>query len=152
MSDPIVYESATPRFDLPYLYAGQSQREVFVNEAFAAVDALLHPAIEGVGNVAPASPVAGESWVVGAAPTGAWAGRPGALATWRGSDWNFAGPRDGMRVIDRQTGQDLRFRGSWIGAATPDLPTGGATIDAEARVTIMQLIEALKSAGIFSED
>lgn len=151
MSDPIVYESATPRFGLPYLYAGQSQREVFVNEAFAAVDALLHPAIEGIGNTPPASPATGESWVVDAAPTGAWAGKPGALATWQGTDWSFAGPRDGMRVVDRATGQDMRFRGAWTAATIPDLPTGGSTIDVEARVTLVQLFQALKSAGIFSE-
>ena len=46
MSDPVLFESASPRFALPLLYSGQAQKEIFVNEAFSHVDALLHCSIE----------------------------------------------------------------------------------------------------------
>lgn len=33
MTEPVVFTSASPRFAIPLLFAGQAQKEVFVNEA-----------------------------------------------------------------------------------------------------------------------
>ncbi len=131
--------------------AGQSQKELFVNEAHALVDALLHAAIEGEIDTPPPTPEEGECWLVGATPTGAWADHAGALASYQTGGWIFAAPRDGMQVLDKATGQKLLYRGGWHRPATPPEPTGGATVDAEARAAIADLIEALIKSGILAQ-
>jgi hypothetical protein len=151
MSDPITFTSRTPRFDLPFLMAGQSQRELFVNEAHALVDALLHAAIEGEDDTPPSAPAEGECWLVGETPTGAWADHAGALASFQAADWVFVAPRDGLRVLDRLTGQAILYRDGWQRPATPAEPAGGATVDAEARAAIAELVEVLIAAGILAQ-
>jgi hypothetical protein len=151
MSDPITFASASPRFGLPLLFAGQAQKEFFVNEAHALTDALLHPAIEGEANDPPAAPVEGECWLVGDAPSGAWTDHAGELASYQAADWLFAAPRDGLRVLDRSTGQDARYLAGWRRPATPAAPTGGTTVDAEARAAVADLIAALIAGGLLAE-
>jgi hypothetical protein len=91
----------------------------------------------------------GDCWIVGPAGSGAWATHSGKLACLQGGNWLFVTPRDGMRVLDRSTGQDRRYHATWQHPAVPMLPTGGMTVDAEARSAIAALIESLRQAGIF---
>lgn len=149
MSDPFLFDSATPRLRLPLLFAGQVQKEAFVNEAHALVDALLHAAVEGRSVGPPTAPVDGESWLVAAPATGAWSGREGQLACRQSGNWLFVVPRDGMRVIDRSTGQELlHFSDQWHAGEIPAEPSGGSVVDAEARVAIQQIIAALRLNGV----
>jgi hypothetical protein len=148
MTDPISFLSASPRFGLPLLFAGQAQKEFFVNEALALADTLLHPAIEGEADSPPAEPEEGDCWLVGGEPTGAWAGEAGRLAAFQAGTWLFAAPRDGMRLLDRSTGQDIRYRGGWHRAEAPPAPDGGSTVDSEARAAIAGLVAALVASGI----
>lgn len=149
MTDPISFTSTTPRYGLPLLFAGQSQKEFYVNEAHALTDALLHPACEGEAADPPATPAEGETWLVGAAATGDWAGADGKVASRQSGNWLFAAPADGMRMFDRSTGQILLHRGGWQRPSAPAAPAGGTTVDAEARAALADLITALASAGIF---
>lgn len=59
-------------------------------------------------------------------------------------------PRDGMRVLNRASGQDMRFFGTWQVATRPAVPSGGTTIDSEARTALAALLTALTTAGILS--
>jgi len=152
MTDPIVFASVSPRYGLPFLFAGQAQKEAFVNEAHALTDALLHPAVEGEADEPPAAPSEGESWLVGATPAGAWADHAGELASYQAGNWIFATPRDGMRVLDRSTAQDVRYLGGWQRPATPAEPTGGTTVDAEARAAIADLIAVLVAGGLLPDN
>jgi len=151
MSDPILFDSATPRFGLPLLFAGQAQKEMFVNEAHALADALLHCAVEGEAAAPPPAPVDGTSWLVGASASGDWAGQDGKIACRQAGNWLFVTPRDGLRITDRSTGQERRYLGIWRGAATPVEPSGGSIVDAEARGAILGLVEALREAGILPD-
>ena len=148
MSDPISFDSSSARFELPFLFAGQSQKEGFVNEFAARTDALLHCAIEGEAAAPPVTPVDGTSWLVGPAATGAWSGQAGKIAAWQSGNWLFFAPRDGMRLLNRASGQEIRYNGGWKIANRPALPTGGTTIDAEARSAISALIASLTTAGV----
>ncbi|MEO0061505.1 MAG: hypothetical protein RLZZ08_65, partial [Pseudomonadota bacterium] len=136
MTDPVTFASTSARFALPLLFSGQAQKEFYVNQAHAIIDALLHPVVEGTADAPPVNPVAGEAWLVGTAPSGAWAGHAGKLAAFQSGTWIFAAPRDGMRIFDRAAGQDARYENGWLKAARPAAPAGGATVDTQARTAI----------------
>ncbi|SFF74028.1 Protein of unknown function [Novosphingobium sp. CF614] len=149
MSDPVIFDSASPRFALPLLYAGQAQKEAFVNEAFAVADALLHCSIEGEASAPPMTAADGQNWLVGPGATGEWAGREQTLACRQAGNWIFIAPRDGMRIFDLSTGQEQLFFHFWRKASTPVEPLGGTTVDGEARAAIGDLIAELRALGIF---
>lgn len=148
MTDPLQFPSTTPRHGLPLLFAGQAQKEAFVNAAFSLCDALIHPIVEGEAGAPPASPAEGECWLVGAGAAGAWAGREGMLAARQTGTWMFLTPRDGMRVLDRASGQHVLYLGGWRRVAAVAPPAGGTVIDEQARAAVAGLIEALRASGI----
>lgn len=151
MSDPIIFESASPRFALPLLFAGQAQKEAFVNEALSLIDGLLHCAVEGEAAVPPGSPVEGTAWLIAASASGEWSGRTGQLALRQAGQWLFVAPRNGMRTLNKASGQELRVvGGSWSGAIAPATATGGSVVDAEARAMLAALIAALRQSGVFA--
>ena len=110
----------TARFQLPFILPGQAQKELFHNEALAAIDAALHAAVEGAPQAAPpAAPVEGQCWLVGPDATGAWTGRDGSLAAWTGGGWRFVTPQPGMCAWDGAAGVPRRWTdGGWNGAMT----------------------------------
>ena len=150
MSDPITFDSATPRLALPLLFAGQAQKEFTVNEALLRADLALHCTIEGELAVPPANPVAGQAWLVASAPTGAFAGHAAAVAGFTASGWRFIAARPGLRVYDRESACFRHYTVSWQRCVVPATPSGGATIDQEARVAIANLLAKLVSAGILA--
>lgn len=148
MTDPIAIDDATPRFALPLLYAGQAQKEVFVNEALLRADALIHATVLGRNATPPAAPSAGDAWLVAAGATGAWAGKTDCLALFQGGGWTFVTPRDGLRIHDAGAGQQCFFSGIWRKAEPIVEPIGGLVVDGEARAAIADLVSALKSLGV----
>ncbi len=76
----------------------------------------------------------------------------GKIACRQAGSWLFVAPRDGMRLLNRTTGQDMRFSGGWQIPATPASPSGGTTIDSQARMAIVAIIDALQLAGILAPD
>ncbi|MXP26872.1 DUF2793 domain-containing protein [Altererythrobacter indicus] len=151
MPDPISFTSASPRFGLPLLFAGQTQKEFFVNEAHCLTDALLHPAIEGEQSAPPSAPEEGQCWLVSDTASGEWSGHDSKLVCWQAGAWLFITPREGMAVFDKTSNQMIRFAEEWKRPETPALPIGGANVDSEARAAISGLIAGLIEAGIFPD-
>lgn len=151
MSDPLTFDSVTPRHALPLLFPGQVQKEFYVNEAHTLVDALLHCAVEEVTDVPPTAPEDGACWLVGSAPTGDWTGQADKLACRQLGNWLFLTPGEGLSVSNSANGQVMRFiGGSWAAPTPPTVPAGGATIDSELRTAFAALLDALAAAGIFA--
>lgn len=166
-------QDRTARFDLPYLHAGQAQKELHHNEALSLIDLALHPAVEAVGvNAPPADPADGSCWIVGPEPTGVFAGHPGALAGWTGGGWRFVSPRPGFAIWSIADGMTARWDGTaWrtgaLSVASVNVagrqvvgprqsaigtPAGGATTDVEARAAIAAILTALRSHGLIAND
>lgn len=144
-------ETLTPRFRFPYLSVSQSQKEITHNEALSAIDYLLHPTIVGQLAAPPTllSADAGKCWLVVAVPTGAWSNHQGDLACWTGDGWRFHPPVEGMCVWDQQLSLRILFRsGNWHIASSIADPSGGPTVDVEARATISSLLQQLRNLGV----
>lgn len=159
------------RLGLPLLSAGQSQKEVFHNEALERIGLLLHGSVVASGvDTPPASPLPGQCWIVGSSPTGAWAGEADAVAGWTVGGWRLVAPCTGMALWDEEAACVVRHDGSgWaaglvdavalrvaglqvIGSQQPSIadPSGGATVDAAARGAIADILASLRAHGLIA--
>jgi hypothetical protein len=159
----------SPRYRLPFIIAGQAQKELFHNEALLKIDAALQAAVETAPLAEPPpNPQAGECWLVAAGATGPWTGKAGQIAMWTASGWRFVAPVAGMTVWNKAAAVPLRWSGTgWnsgeiegaalvvagqqvVGQRQPAVPSpsGGTIIDAEARAAVDALIAALMSHGL----
>ena len=133
------------------MLAGKAQKEFFVNEALAMIDALLHPVVLAELAEPPISPVVGDSYLVDASPSGEWAERDETLAIWQGDQWFFVEPRAGMAIRDSQTGLIRVYAEGWQAAAALENPAGGTNIDSEARASIDAILATLRTHGILPQ-
>jgi uncharacterized protein DUF2793 len=116
----------------------------------------------------PAAPLVGACYIVGSAASGAWAGMTDRIAGWTSGGWRFVAPAEGMHFHVRSTGLEARYRaGAWelgairasslviggeqvVGArlAAIESPSGGPTIDAQARTAVAAILTALRTHGL----
>lgn len=143
------FSNSTIRHKLPLLFAGQAQKEFFVNEALARIDLLLDPVVEALLSDPPAAPEAGSAFAVGLAATCEWAGKEGAIAGWDGVQWTFVSPTAGM-VLRLSGGGSLVLHDGWQVLEAPEPPTGGEVIDQEARSAIALIVTLLQQSGLFA--
>jgi len=164
-------DDRTARLALPLLSAGQAQKEMTHNEALTLLDLFAQPVVIAVGgDTPPESPGAGQCWIVGMVPTGAWAGYPHHLVGWTGGGWRFCAPAPGMRAWSLADAAEAWFGdGGWsIGTlrgarveiagiqvvaaqqAAISAPSGGTVIDAEARGTLTAVLAALHAHGLIA--
>lgn len=65
----------------------------------------------------PGSPVSGDAYIVGDAPTGAWVGHSTDIAIYTARGWIFAAPQPGQTVLNEATETNYQFStaGDWDG-------------------------------------
>lgn len=163
---------ATPRLALPLLAAGQAQKEMSHNEALARLDLAVHgTATAAAAEIPPPAPVPGQSWILGEAPQGEWSGHGGEVAGWTEGGWRFVAPCEGMRLwLGESDGFALFSGGNWrLGEAYGRLfvngvqvvgpraaaivePSGGLVVDAEARASILAVLDVMRAHGLVDTD
>lgn len=79
--------STTPDYGIPYIAASQAQPEITHNQAITLIQALLNGVISRGVNSPPGTPDAGDAYIIGGSPTGAWAGRQNCIAVYFGTSW-----------------------------------------------------------------
>lgn len=163
--------SATPRLALPFLIAGQAQKEITHNEALQLLDCVVVGAVEEPSTASPpASPPLGACYIVDPAAAGAWTGMSHCVAGWTSAGWRFIQPIEGMTFYVRSTGTWSAYRnGAWeLGMVRGDAllvegqqvvgprqaaiasAAGGAMVDAEARAVLDDILNALRQHGLIS--
>lgn len=150
---------------------GQAQKEFYHNEALETLDMLVAGAVEDLPqNDPPASPQIGSTYIVGDLPTADWSAYAGQIAGYGNAGWRFTAPIVGTRVFVRSTetcalytasGWEIgSIRGSRllvdgqqvVGPRTAAIadPSGGISVDAEARSAVAQILGALRQHGLIS--
>lgn len=81
--------STSPDLGLPFVSQSQAQPEITHNEALLLIQALLKGAISAGDNAPPGGDTDGDVYVLGAAPTGAWAGQAKKIAVYYDGSWRF---------------------------------------------------------------
>jgi len=164
-------EPTTARLAMPLLAPGQAGKELTHNEALTRLDMLVQPAVVAIGaNNPPATPVSGQCWVVGAAPSGAWIGHAAELAGWTEGGWRFVVPGEGFDAWCISSAKPIAYRnGVWhegdvfadrvmvggqrvVGARAAAIaaPAGGTVVDEGARQAITAVLVALRQHGLIA--
>jgi len=113
--------SNSPNLNLPYIAANQAQKHVPHNDALALIDGLLHMAVISRGATAPPASFAdGNRFLVGASPTGDWAGQAGLIALRSAGQWLFLNPQAGWVIWVVAESLQLVFNGiAWVQPPPP---------------------------------
>lgn len=135
--------TTSPDLGIPFISQAQAQPEVTHNEALLLIQALLGGVISVGLNTPAVGPTIGDSYVLGAAPTGVWSGRANCIAIWNGTAWDFipgetsAGTpitmgarQEGLRVWNKALDRMYFWSGSaWLQAVAIAVVASAGTTD-----------------------
>jgi len=145
--------SATARLSLPYIAPQQAQKQVTYNAAMAALDQLVQPAVRSRTTAAPpASPAAGDAYIVAPSATGAWVGKDNRLAIFADGGWSFRIAAEGWLAYVTDIAELSVFRsGAWgrfadIGGA------GLARFGVHAEADLTNRLAIASAGSLFSHD
>jgi len=92
---------------------------------FRGIQSLVLPNVKSLAlSTPPVSPAFGDTYIVGAAPSGAWAGQANSITAWAidpqdgtvtSGAWEFYAPQSGWLVFDQNTNASYAWNGSaWV--------------------------------------
>ena len=149
-------EISTARLQLDMIAAAQAQKHVTHNEALLALDVLVQAGVLDRDLTAPpVSPVDGDTYIIAAGATGAWAAKDLNLAAWQDGAWKFHAPQEGWMV--QLADEDIVV--IWDGTAWQNLATAigalqnlallgvNATADATNKLAVAAAAVLLDNAG-----
>ncbi|MCS0501371.1 tail fiber domain-containing protein [Ancylobacter mangrovi] len=135
------------RYDSPVRYSNAylAQRAQELVRAAALLEGTApYYVARAVGqNAPPGAPVLDDIYVVGGAPTGAFAGHANQLAQWTGTDWAFTVPASGWHVASEANG--LTY--AWLGGAWGLTAGVSSVVGQVGAVTATQIGAALQAGG-----
>jgi hypothetical protein len=159
--------TTSPDLGLPFIEGGQGQPEVTHNEALLLLQAVTKGVIDRGVNTPAVGPTIGDSYIIGAAPTGAWAGRANCVTIWSGTAWDFIPGEDsagtpitmgarqeGMRVWVNDENALYAWDGSaWTNfASTPAAPTDYGQRAVSLNTTVKAMTAAVDSTLATNSD
>ncbi|CAN5418394.1 DUF2793 domain-containing protein [soil metagenome] len=146
-------DDATPRLSLPYVAAGQAQKHITVNEAFARLDGLVQLAVESRALAAqPATPTDGALHILPVAATGAfWSGKAaGLLVRFEAGAWEVLTPAAGWQAWVKDEGHAVVFDGvAWtpLAASFRAVTAARSPFGANTRFEILEQEVTLSGAS-----
>lgn len=145
-------DETTPNLALPYIIAAQAQKHVTHNEAIRALDALVQLSVADRDLATPPpSPLPGQRYIVGPAPSGGWASHAGKIAAFQDGTWEIYTPQTGWTVWVADENVLLAWNGTtWIDAGTAINPAPLIGVNATADATNRLAVKS--NAVLFSHD
>lgn len=126
----------TPLLGLSEIAEGVANQTTIHNMALRQLEALLVRALSKDVAAPPASPAAGDSYIIPAGATGAWSGKENQIAAHIGGAWSYFTVGEGMRLWINDLDAEYVFDGTaWV-------PNGGG-----ASADIAEAITAHEGAG-----
>ena len=164
--------STSPDLGIPFIAEQQVEPEVTHNSAIVVMSALLKGVINATTNTPPVSPTAGDAYIIGGSPTGAWNGKAKKIAIFYNGGWLYipgvddngsqiamGARQEGMTIYDQNINGLQVFDGTnWQArylleaakqAAVADA-TGGSTVDTEARAALNSLLAKCRTLGLIT--
>ncbi|TJV51165.1 MAG: DUF2793 domain-containing protein [Mesorhizobium sp.] len=155
--------TTSDRMGITELASSQLNRSATVNQAIAGLETGAGAyACVAVGiNTPPGSPTAGQAWVIGTSPTGAWAGKAAYVARYYQSAWLFIPPIKGYRAYDQTANSQYLYDGSaWsaigiggdVGGPGSSVSGNIATFNGTTGKVIQDSGAAISTDGTFSSN
>jgi Protein of unknown function (DUF2793) len=139
--------ATTQNLEIALLEQFQSQKEITINEGFAALDIFASLQMLDYNiNTPPATPNAGDAYILGSLPTGSWGGKAGKIAYYFNSSWFFITPKNNMCFRVKSLNSFLQYNGTGWEIADNfrliPIPSGRTLVQADNR-TILKATAAM---------
>jgi len=134
-----VPKKTTPRYAINYGWSlGEGPWNTDMDSNLKALDTLIGTTIiSDALATPPASPAAGDTYIVAASGTGAWAGKDGQVAAYIDSAWKFIVPKRGLRA-EVQSASGFKYFNGTVWAAEPGGGGGATTLSGLSDVSVTE--------------